>query len=93
MKISKTKIQILIWQKNPENVANSIKSILDGCKSLGMSVEIHSINRKMFSKEKFEKMMTHLENQRNIDLVFIHFSFFDRFQIKPKRLGKVKVFS
>ena len=93
MKISKTKVQILVWQKIPQNVANSIKLINDGCKSLGISVEAHSLNKKMFSKEKFEKLIAHLEIQKNLDLIFVHSSFFEEFQIKPKKLGKVKVFS
>lgn len=93
MKISKTKVQILVWQKIPENTVNSIKHIHDGCKSLGISVEVHSLNKKMFSKEKFEKLLVHLESQRNLDLIFAHSSFFEEFQIKPKKLSKVKVFS
>ena len=93
MKISKTKVQILIWQKTPENVTNNIKLIRDTCKLLGISVETHSLNEKLFSKEKFTKLLAHLENQRNVDLIFVHSSLFEQFQIKSKKLGKIKVFS
>ena len=66
MRISRTKAYILVWQKTPEHVMQSIARIREGCALLGLSLEAQCINKKIFSKEKFEKLIIHLENQKRL---------------------------